>query len=103
MNGGKLERFFDTKFKKVMFRWILCILLAVSWIMKDVGVNKDFRIIFTSTLWIIYAGLCVYIFKNGIDIRYSEFEEWDKYRLELIIDIICGAIIVPLAVISFFR
>ena len=53
MNGGKLERFFDTKFKKVMFRWILCILLAVSWIMKDVGVNKDFRIIFTSTLWII--------------------------------------------------
>ncbi len=103
MDGGKLERFFDTKFKRVLFRWLICIFLAFSWILKDVGVNKDIRFLLTSVIWIAYGGLCAYIFKNGIDLRYNELEEWDKYRLELKVAIICGAIIVPLAVISFFR
>ncbi len=103
MDGGKLERFFDTKFKRVLFRWLICIFLAFSWILKDVGVNKDIRFLLTSVIWIAYGGLCAYIFKNGIDLRYNELEEWDKYRLELKADIIFGAVFLMLAVYSFFK
>ena len=80
MDGGKLERFFDTKFKRVLFRWLICIFLAFSWILKDVGVNKDIRFLLTSVIWIAYGGLCAYIFKNGrVKSSVPESEEKREY------------------------
>lgn len=103
MNGGRIEKFFDTKFKRALFRWMLCIFFAGSWIMKDIGVNRDIRFVLTSFIWIAYGGLCAYIFKNGIDLRYNEMEEWGKYRMELKVDIVFGVVLVALAVFSFFK
>ena len=103
MNGGRIERFFDTKFKRILFRWMMCILLIVSWIMKDVGVNKGFRIVFTCALWLIYGGFCAYVFKNGIDLRYDDNEDWDRYRMELKTDIVFGAVLMMLAIYWFLR
>lgn len=100
---SRLEKIFDTGFKRRLFRGFIFFEIVILSILKSHDLNKDLWSVLAVVINIIYSSLCVYVLIKGIDLRYDKSEEWEKYRTELKMLAAVGAVAVILATYYFLK
>lgn len=100
---SRLEKIFDTRLKRRLFREFIFFEIVILSILKSHDLNKGLWSILAVVINIIYSSLCAYILIKDIDLRYDKSEKWEKYRTNLKILAAVGAVAVILAAYYFLK